>query len=572
MRHGPSALAHARCVAGSVGAFATRSWDAFREVARNTDIRRVEIAWAAFGAAQGCLAVALLVFAYQQGGAVGVAALGVVQMLPSAITAPIATGLGGRYRRARILTATYILATAATATLALALNAGAAVVPVFILAGVVATLGSMVRPTQASLLPALARSPAELVAANVVSSSGDGVGALVGPALGAALVVLGGPTIVAAVAAVLLAIAATSVARVNVGHAVRPLASSAPPGLSGLLAGASEGVRALRRLPAPRLIITCFTSQTFVRGMLTVCLVTAAVSTLRLGQAGVGTLNAAIGAGGLVGALLAFGLVGRRRLAPTFVLGLVVWGVPILLIGLFPQPALALVLLGAVGIGNAVLDVSGYTLLQGTVPDAVRASVLGVFEGLIGLTVAIGGVVASALVNWFGVQSALVVTGAILPTLAVALWPRLSRLDDQLIVPEAQLSLLRGVPMFEPLSLAVMEQLSGAVVPVRFAAGTDIIREGDPGDAFYMIVQGTAQVRQHEQDRRVLGPGGSFGEIALIRRVPRTATVSATTDVEAYRLGGSDFLAAVTGNRYSSSAATRLMEELASGDEATGDP
>ena len=551
---------------GSVRTFATRSWAAFREVARNSDIRRVEIAWTAFVAANGCLAIALLVVAYEGGGAIGVAALGVVQMLPSAVTAPIATGLGSRYRRDRILTTTYIAATVAVAVLALALNARAGVGPVFVLAGVVATLGTMVRPIQSSLMPALARSPGELVAANVVSSTGEGLGALVGPALGAALILIGGPTLVVTVAGVGFAIAAVSVVRVRVIGTDRPLVSPTTPGLSSLLAGASEGVRELARLPAPRLIITCFTGQTFVRGMLTVCLVLAAVSTLGLGRAGVGTLNAAIGAGGLLGAMLAFGLVGRRRLAPTFALGLVGWGVPILFIGLFPQPVLAVVLLAALGISNAVLDVSGFTLLQGTIPDRVRAAVLGVFEGLIGLTVAIGGVVASALVDRFGVQSALVVTGALLPALAVLLWPRLSRLDDQLIVPEAQLRLLQGVPMFEPLSLAVMEQLAGSLVPVRFPAGADIIREGDPGDAFYVIVQGTTQVSQRGQDRRTLGPGGSFGEIALIREVPRTATVRATTDVEAYRLGASDFLAAVTGNPYSASVATRVVEDLSAGE------
>lgn len=551
---------------GSVRGFVTRSWVAFREVARNADIRRVEIGWAAFVAANGGLAIALLVVAYEQGGAIGVAALGVVQMLPSAITAPIATGLGGRYRRERILTTTYIAATVAIAALAVALNAHAGVALVFLLAGVVATLGTMVRPIQSSLLPALARSPAELVAANVVSSTGEGLGGLIGPALGAALIVIGGPTLVVAVAGAGFGIAAVSVARVHVVGGEGARASHPSPGLRSVLAGASEGVRELARLPAPRLIIACFTSQTFVRGMLTVCLVSAAVSTLGLGRAGVGALNAAIGAGGLVGAMLAFGLVGRRRLAPTFALGLVGWGVPIVLIGLFPQPVLAVVLLAALGISNAALDVSGFTLLQGTVPDRARAAVLGVFEGLIGLTVAIGGVVASALVDRFDVQGALVVTGALLPALALVLWPRLSRLDDQLIVPDAQLRLLQGVPMFEPLSLAVMEQLAGALVPVRFEAGDEIIREGEPGDAFYVIVRGTTQVSQQGRDRRVLGPGGSFGEIALIREVPRTATVRATTDVEAYRLGGSDFLAAVTGNPYSTSVATRVIDDLSAGE------
>ena len=482
-----------------------------------------------FVASRWMLYIALLVYAYQAGGAVGVALLGVALTLPSVVIVPLVAGLGDRFRRQRVLTAIYGFGAVGALVLALALQARLDLVVVFAVASVVATLAAMVRPVQSALLPSLARSPGELIASNVASSTAEGIGALVGPAVGAALLVVGGQALVAVVAAGGLALAALAMSRIDVAVTERPIDDTGR-GAASLLATASQGLKALADLPAPRLVIISFGAQVFVRGMLTVLLVVLAVSTLGLGPPGVGTLNAAIGAGGLVGAVLAMGLVGRSRLSPAFALGLVGWGLPIVVIGLLPSPIVAISMLAVLGVSNAFLDVAGFTLLQGTVPDRVRASVLGVLEGWLGLWVAIGGVAGSIVVERLGVETALIVAGAILPVLAVVLWPRLARLEDQLIVPEARLNLLRGVPMFAPLSLAVLEQLAAGMTEVDVPAGTEIIHEGDVGDAFYVLAEGTTEVIGAGQHRAVLGPGDSFGEIALIRGVPRTATVIATTE------------------------------------------
>jgi MFS family permease len=219
------------------------------------------------------------------------------------------------------------------------------------------------------------------------------------------------------------------------------------------------------------------------------------------------------------------------------------------------------VLLTVVGINNALLEVSGFTLVQRTVPDRIRAGVLGAVEGLIGLGYAVGGVLGSLLVEWTDIRIALVVAGAILPAVALLLWSRASRFDNEYDVPEAKLEVLRGLPVFAPLSLAALEHLAAGLTETRYAAGASIIREGDPGDAFFVVLEGSAEVTERGEHQADLGPNASFGEIALIRGTPCPATVRATTDVTAYRLPSSDFLSAVTGHPHSATTAEQVITD-----------
>lgn len=553
---------------------AARGWAsasslALREIVRDPGIRRVELAWTASVAADRALLVALLVIAFQAAGPLGVAVLGLVRMLPSVIAAPVITSLGDRFRRHRILTISYATEAVGVALIAICLFLGGPVALILPLAGFAATANAVTRPIQAAFLPELARAPAQLIAANVATGTGEGLGALAGPVIGATLLVVGGPWAVAAVACAGLIVAMVAIAGVKVADAARPTSDVVLQDLRGVVAVAASGARALAGLPAPRTVIGAFAAQTFVRGMLTVLLVVLAISTPGLGEPGVGVLNAALGAGGLIGAVAAIGLAGQERLGTFFALGLVGWGVPIVLIGLWPGAVTAVALLILLGVSNAVLDVAGYTLLQGTVPDKVRAGVLGVMEGLVGAGVALGGVVGAVLVGQLSVGPALILTGVILPLVALLLWRRLRRADDELLVPRPLAGLLRGIPMFAPLSLAVLEQLAAGLRPVRFEPGHEIVRQGDTGHAFFIIVAGRCEVTQDGRPLGHMDAGDSFGEIALIRGVPRTATVRAGTIVEACRLGRADFLAAVTGDPYSASAAARVVDERTLGPTAT---
>jgi len=313
-------------------------------------------------------------------------------------------------------------------------------------------------------------------------------------------------------------------------------------------------------LPDLLLLMVVFAVQPFVRGLLTVLLVVASIELLGLGEPGVGLLNSAIGLGGMAGAAVAMALVGRSRLVPFLWLGLVFWGLPITMTGLVPVAAVAVVGMVVIGVANAVLDVSGFTLMQRTIPNDMRAGALGVFEAGVQAVAGLGGIVAPALIAGLGVQGALVATGLILPVVATAALPRLRRIDDISLVPVRQLALLRGVPMFTGLPVTTIEQLAASLVPIRFDAGEVLMREGETGDRFFVVDEGTADVTLGGRSLRSIGPGDHVGEIALLRGVPRTATVVATSDLRAFSLDSASFIAAVTNDAAAAAAAAGVVD------------
>jgi hypothetical protein len=223
-----------------------------------------------------------------------------------------------------------------------------------------------------------------------------------------------------------------------------------------------------------------------------------------------------------------------------------------------PEPALAIVLLGVVGAGNSLVDVAAFTLIQRAVPDEVLARVFGVIQFLWISTFGLGGILIVPVIDWLGSDGALIAAGAFLPALALLAGPRLLRLDAEAEAPGPGLSLLRSIPIFAPLPGTPLEHLAARLVPLHLDAGTVVVRQGDTGDRFYVVVEGEVEVRVDDEVVSELGPGGYFGEIALIRDTPRTATATARTPVVLYALEREDFLAAVTGHAPSAQAAERV--------------
>ena len=283
-----------------------------------------------------------------------------------------------------------------------------------------------------------------------------------------------------------------------------------------------------------------------------VLVVVAALELLDAGEAGVGYLNAMIGIGGIVGGLLALVLAARGKLAADFGIGLVLFGLPLALVALAQVPV-ALVALAVLGIGNSVVDVTALTLLQRIVGNDVLGRVLGTLEGLLLAGIGIGALLAPVLVGLLGAETTLIVSGAIMPALVLVSLGRLRAIDRVALRP-VNLELLRGVPIFAPLAEPLLEHLAASLDEVRVTAGATIIREGEPGDRFYVIGDGEVEVAG-----RRFGPGESFGEIALLRDVPRTATVTAVTDVALYALERDEFLAAVTGHERARAAADEVV-------------
>ncbi len=526
------------------------------DVFRNADLRRLELAWAGYYAGEWTHFVALSVYAYGVGGATAVGVLGVVRLAPAAVALPIGGMLTDRYARQRVLLVINLARAAALAGTAVALAAGSSTAVVFGLAAVAAVVAAPVRPATMSLVPLLARTPQELVAANVSSSTLEGLGTFVGPVLGGVLAASAGPDVAVAAAAGIYLLCALLVGGIRREGDVGARRQTERDLVQELLGGA----RALAADARPRLIVLLFAAQGLVRGLLNVLVVVVAIELLDMGESGVGWLNAALGAGGLVGGLAAVVLVGRRQLAAPFGLGLVLWGAPIALIGVFPHAFPALVFVAVVGIGNAVLDVSGFTLMQRTVDEHVLGRVFGVFEILITAAVAVGSVLGSLAVAQLDIRVALVITGVFLPTLALICARRLRGIDATTVVPERELDLLARTPLFAPLPVTTLERLASRVRPAHASAGSTIVEEGAAGDLFYLLEAGEVEVMKNGRHVATLGPGDYFGEIALLHDVPRIATCLASTDVSLYTLERETFVAAVGGDLRSATRAADVVQ------------
>jgi MFS family permease len=528
---------------------------AFRDVFANPALRRIQLAWGASIFGTWAYGIAVIVYAFEQGGATAVGVVGLARWLAAAAVSPFAALLGDRYDKRLVMVGSDLARVVLIAGAAVAVYADSPPIVVYLIAALVGVAATAFRPAEAALVPTLARTPEELTAANVSASTIESIGIFGGPAIGGVLLaVTGVATVFAVTAGLLLCSAALLVG-------LRPVAEAEPAERreesirEELLAG-FRTIVGERRL---RLLVGLFSAQTFVDGMLNVLIVVVALDLLDTGRAGVGFLNSAVGVGGLLGAVAAAALVGRRRLAADFGLGIFIWGIPIALVAVWPNQVFALVLLGIVGIGNTLVDVSGMTLMQRAAPDEVLARVFGVLESLLLLTVGLGALVAPLLVNWLGDRGALVVAGALLPIIVVPAWPRLTALDRDARVPSEQLGLLTGNAIFAPLPAATLEQLADRLEEVRVPAGDVIVRQGEPGDRFYLIEDGTVDVAVDGRPPHQLGPGDSFGEIALLRNVPRTATVTARTDAVLYSLEREDFVPAVTGSGPSLSAAEGVI-------------
>jgi MFS family permease len=518
------------------------------DVFRSPDLRRLQLAWAGFYVSEWASFVALSIYAYRVGGAGAIGLLGVVRMLPSTLGVLAGTALADRTRRERVLLGIQLIRAATLGAAAVVLAADGPAWLVFFLAALTSVAGAAYRPSHLAIVPTLARTPQELVATNVSASTFEGVAVLVGPALAGILLTFSGLDVVLAVSAAIALWAALEISRLEPGPFV-PARGDGP--IEDVLAGA----RTLAHEPGTSLVIGLFASQAFVRGVLNVLLVVASFKLLDTGDSGVGFLNAAFGAGALAGGLVGLGLVGRRRLARPFAGGLVLWGAPIALIAAWPHVLWALLCLSVVGAGNAVLDVSGFTMIQRGIDDAVLARVFGVFEILVVTAVGIGSILGSLLVDQLGARSALVIAGCILPVLAAASYRRLHRIDATADVPEEELKVLSAIPLFSPLPVTTLERLAGRLRTASAAANTQLVEEGDDGDLFYVIKSGTVDVSRDGRHLATLGPMDFFGEIALLHDTPRVATCRATTDVVLYTLERARFVSAVSGHATSAAEA-----------------
>ena len=531
-----------------VGGQFAESLAAVRSVFANPNLRRIELAFAGSAVGNYAFSVAITIYTFHQGGVAAVGIVTAVRQATAAAIAPFAASLSDRFRRERVMLASDAGRLACAGGIAALVSTGAPAITVYALAVGASVFGAVFRPAEASLVPLVAGSPQELTAANVTSSSFDSVGIFAGPALGAFLIAYSGYTTAFGLVAVTFAWSALFVLRIS-SHAPAPrqVAAGEPVPEAGGLQSLLGGFRTIAHEPRLRLLIGLYDAQCFVAGALGVLIVATAIDVLGMGNAGVGVLQSACGVGAIAGAGVALTLVSRSRLGRDLATGLVLWGAPLIVIGAFAYPVVAVIALAVLGIGNTLVDISAMTLIQRTAVPEVAGRIFGVLESSIVASLALGALAAPALIGLLGTRGALLVVGVILPVLAVVTSRQLAVIDDAVEIPQEQIAALRTVPFLTLLPLQMIEYLAGRLRQVELPQGAILFARGDHGDCFYILDRGTLEIDLPEGVKRETAPA-FVGEIALLRDIPRTATVRAASDAVLWALGREEFLAAVGGH------------------------
>ena len=526
---------------------------AFSSLAGNKALLRVLVAYVLFILTENSVWIAMLVYAYGRGGATVAALVAVAQLAPAAIVAPLVAPVADRRSPVFLLAGGYLVQAAAMAATAAAVIAGAPLVA-YAAAVVAATAVTTTRPAQAALIPSVAATPDQLTAVNVVVGWLEAAGMAVAGLLAGVLILVGGVGSVFAVCAGLAVVAALLVA----GLRVAPLTSGQerPP---AVLADVGEGLRLAVRRPRLRLMLALLTAEAVVFGALDLLIVILAISVLGRPQAWAGYLNFACGAGAVLAATVSAVLVGRRLGGPILGAALALSGaLAALALGLGVAGTVAL--LAVAGASNALMEIATRTLLQRSVPPQLIGRIFGLLEGLTMAGYALGALLVPVLVYLGGSRLALLGVAALLPLAAAVGGRAVFGLDATAPVPVVEIALLRSLPLFAELPAPAIEGLAAALTPLHLAPGAVLIQQGSRGDAYYAIAAGELDVLHDKHFLRRYGRGEGVGEIALLRDIPRTATVIAHSAATVYELHRDLFLTAVVGH-----APTQLRADRISG-------
>ena len=496
---------------------------------------------------------ALLVYAYETSGKTVAGLVAVSLFVPGALVAPFAGSAADGAHPNRVLTTVYAVQTVALASAAIAAYLHGPLLAVIVPAAIALTVISFIRPCFSVVVPGLVRSAGELTAANLLTGYCDSISVLIGPLIASGLIAFDGPPCVLAACAglALLGVAVTlPLIRLDSDETV------APPEHHGSRTGALvDGIRSLGRRKGALQLLAILGGQYVLIGALDLIFVVLATEKFDLGLPGPGILGAAFGFGAVLGGAASTVFVARKRLAPLLMVSMAAICGSLFAIAGIPKLAVAFIFLPLAGLGRAVLDLTGRMLMQRAAPQDALASIFATLESLALIGCASGSIVAQLVIAASGVRAAVLTLGVVLGALLLITAKRLLQIDASADAPVVAIRLLRRIPVFAPLPGPALEGVARAAQPVHVPAGHTIVREGEPGNTYFAIVTGDTDVTMEGRHIRTMTRGQGFGEIALLADVPRTATVTATTDVELLAIERPAFLTAVTGHDASKQAA-----------------
>jgi MFS family permease len=540
----------------------------FAAVFANRNMRRIQLAFLGSTIGDWAYATAVSVWAYGVAGATGVGIWMAIRLALMAIAAPFTSALADKMPRKRLMLICDLTRAVLVVAAAGCLFLDTPPAPIFVLATAAALLGTPFLVAQRSLLPSVAERPEELTAANGTASTIDSLSAFVGPALAALF--LGFTTVqvvfllnaLTFVWSMVMVLGVTIPARPG---EVRPEDEQPEPEVDssgdepgpGFLTETSAGFRAIAADRNLVLATAAVCAQTVVAGASAVFMLVMADTILGTGARGMGFLNSVLGIGSVLGGMLAISRASRGRLGADLASGVLLWSLPLILITIWPSPVTCFVAMGLLGLGNPLVDVNLDTVVQRLAPDAVLGRVFGALEACLIVTMALGALAMPFLIDWWGIRVGLLVIAAPVVLVALAVLPAMRRMDAHLSQP-SNVPLLARVDIFAPLAPAALESLARGAMQARFDRGQVLVREGDHADRFFVIETGEVEVTQSGRVLRREGPGEYFGEIGLLRDVPRTATITALQDTVVQVIDREGFLEAISGHREASRAAESI--------------
>jgi MFS family permease len=561
---------------GLVGSFFRETWSALASVFANPNLRRMQLAFTGSLIGNWAYATAVAVWAYGVGGARAVGIYATIRLVVMAAASPFVATFADRYSRKRVMMFSdlycAVLITAAT----VCLWVGTPPLPIFVLAILTSCGLSSFRAAQGAITPQLADTTEELTASNGTASTLESLAIFVGPALGAALLTIADTEVVFLLNVASFLFSIFMVSGIRITHdatedeapeqsdqRVEPSEDAtsvdgAEPKKEGYLAELSAGFRAIGRDKDLFLTVVEGSAQTVVAGATAVFPLVMAVEILHTGAKGVGLLDSASGLAAILGGVYAISRASKHKLGQDLIVGVFLWSFPLILVTIWPSPVTAFAAMAFLGFANPLVDVNVFTIIQRLTPDAVLGRVFGAFETCLIGGMALGSAVTPVMLHFWGLQATLAILGIGIGAVALLGLPRMRRMDQRLEAP-AGLPLLQAIPMFGPLNPVTLDALARALVRVEVSAGEVVVHEGAESDRFYVIESGNVRVTAADGHQlREEGPGDYFGEIGLLRDVPRTATITAMDDTVLLALEREEFLEAVTGQGDS----RRLAEDI----------
>ena len=492
--------------------------------------------------------VALLIFVYEQTGSPGwLAATTITRLAPYVLFGPIGGAIAERHDARLVMVLSDLVRAVLMGVLALVAATGAS-------AGIAVVVSFLATTAGTAYLPCVARGVPEMVgerhlaAANSVSSTVQNVAVVIGPAIGGLVLLLGSTTWAFAINAV------TFLASAAVLRGIRPIPGAGALEGTGLRAQLAGGLNVLRTSRAARWLTATQMMGAAAYGLITVFFVLIPTELLGTGSSGTGTLYAAVGVGGVAIAGATTRMADSPHPSVWLVASIALSGLPLAVLAASDSMAPALVIVAVLGAALVVGDVVAMTVLQRSLPPDAIGRVFGMADALTVLAMVVGSAAAPAVVDALGLEEALVATGLAIAVLGVTALPPLLSLDRaadaRRLELEPHVRVLESLAIFEGTTRRGLEAMAGSAVREQVEAGTDVVREGDPATAFFVVVEGQLAVRARgelDESRLVntLHAGDAFGEIGLIAQRPRMATVSAVTDCLLDRISGDAFIAAV---------------------------